>query len=313
MKNLEHYRQKFSQLNVSVSRKLGNALYKPILLLSVVDLISRGIINDNKIYISDELIKTFTNYWNVIGSAYHKGGLHYPFYHLKNEGFWYLAFTPHFNGLRPKTTKRLKETIEYAYLDIELFNFLQDETSRKYLIDELVVAFFSENESDIEVILKINETFDDQTVEIEKLLKSENADYEPRWQLKRAAIRNAFFRKAIVYVYDSRCAFCGLKVTKAINQNIIDGAHIKPFSQFYDNRIHNGIALCKNHHWAFDRGWFTIDEQYKIIVSEDLAEVSPYAKPMKDFHGEKILLPNTEQYFPELEALQWHRQNIFQA
>jgi len=106
---------------------------------------------------------------------------------------------------------------------------------------------------------------------------------------------------------------CGLKVTKKVNQNIVDGAHIKPFSQFYDSRIHNGIALCKNHHWAFDRGWFAVDEQYKIIVSNDLEEVSPHAKPMKDFHGETIVLPNTEQHFPELEALQWHRQNIFQA
>lgn len=93
----------------------------------------------------------------------------------------------------------------------------------------------------------------------------------------------------------------------------MDGAHIKPFAQFYDSRIHNGIALCKNHHWAFDRGWFTVDEQYKIIVSKELQEISPHSKPMKDFHGERLLLPNQEQYLPELESLQWHRQNVFQA
>lgn len=34
---------------------------------------------------------------------------------------------------------------------------------------------------------------------------------------------------------------------------------------------------------------------------------------MKDFHGERLLLPNQEQYLPELESLQWHRQNVFQA
>ncbi|MEH2393728.1 MAG: HNH endonuclease [Nostoc sp.] len=94
---------------------------------------------------------------------------------------------------------------------------------------------------------------------------------------------------------------------------MVDGAYIKPLSQFYDSRIHNGIALCKNHHWAFDRGWFTVDEQYKIIVSNDLEEASPYTKSMKDFHGETTLIPNTEQLFPELEALQWHRENIFQS
>ena len=93
----------------------------------------------------------------------------------------------------------------------------------------------------------------------------------------------------------------------------MDGAHIKPFSQFYDSRINNGISLCKNHHWGFDRGWFAVNEQYKIIVSKDLEEESVYAKPMKEFHGEELLLPNSEQYFPAVEALQWHRQNVFQG
>ncbi|MDZ8078332.1 MAG: HNH endonuclease [Nostoc sp. SerVER01] len=313
MKNLAYYCQRFAELNVSSSRKRGNAQYKPILLLSVIDLIARGIIITNEIPVSDELIQTFERYWNVIGSLSYKGGLHYPFLHLQNEGFWYLKFKHEFNGLQPKTTNKLKEAVEYAYLDNKLFNFLEDESSRKELIDALVTAFFSDNENDIEATLQINQAFQDDPVEIEKLIERENLEANPRWRWKRAVIRNAFFRTAIIHIYDYRCAFCGLKVTKKVNQNIVDGAHIKPFSQFYDSKINNGIALCKNHHWAFDRGWFAVDEQYKIIVSSDLVEVSPYAKPMKDFHGETILLPNTEQHFPELEALQWHRQNIFQA
>lgn len=313
MKNIAYYCQRLAELNVSNSRKRGNAQYKPILLLSVIDLIARGIITTNEIPVSDELIQTFERYWNVIGSPSYKGGLHYPFLHLQNEGFWYLKFKPKFNGLQPKTINKLKEAVEYAYLENELFNFLQDEFCRKELIDALVTAFFSDNENDIEAILQINQTFQDDAVEIEKLIETGNLETNPRWSLKRAVIRNAFFRKAIVHVYDYRCAFCGLKVTKKVNQNIVDDAHIKPFSQFYDNKIRNGIALCKNHHWAFDRGWFAVDEQYKIIVSNDLEEASPHTKPMKDFHGETILLPNTEQLFPELEALHWHRQNIFQA
>ncbi|MFM6309511.1 MAG: HNH endonuclease, partial [Dolichospermum sp.] len=93
---------------------------------------------------------------------------------------------------------------------------------------------------------------------------------------------------------------------------IVDGAHIKPFSTFYDSRIHNGIALCKNHHWAFDRGWFAVDEKYKIIVSKDLEEISPHARTITEFHGEILILPKVEKYFPDIEALQWHRYNIFQ-
>lgn len=313
MKNLKYYCQCFSQLNVSSNQKLGTANYKPILILTVIDLISQGIINKNQISVSSELIQSFNSNWNLIGSKSYKGGLHYPFFHLQSEGFWHLKFRDSFNGSRPKTTNKLKEAVEYAYLDSELFNFLQDELSRKELIDALIAAFFYEHQNELEEILQIHDSFQNETIELEKLIKINSLETNPRWTSKKAVIRNAFFRKAVVHVYDYKCAFCGLKITKTVKQNIVDGAHIKPLSQFYDNRIHNGIALCKNHHWAFDRGWFAVDEQYKIIVTNDLTEVSPHAKSMKDFHGEKLVLPNKEQYFPELAALQWHRQNIFQA
>ncbi len=34
-----------------------------------------------------------------------------------------------------------------------------------------------------------------------------------------------------------------MKITMSIQQIIVDGAHIKPFAKFYDNRIDNGISL----------------------------------------------------------------------
>jgi putative restriction endonuclease len=312
MNNLEYYCEKFSQLNVSSSSKRGNAKYKPILLLSVIDLITRDIIKENKITVSDDLIQTFEKYWNIIGSKSYKGGLHYPFFHLQSEGFWYLEFKPSFNGLQPKTTNKLKEAVEYAHLDIELFNFLLDDATRKELLDTLVTAFFSDNEDTTDNILNIEQTFQDDS-ERKNLSASNNLDEQPKWSFRKTIIRNTFFRKAVVYVYDYQCAFCGLRVTKNISQSIVDGAHIKPFSQFYDSRVHNGISLCKNHHWAFDRGWFTVDEKYRIIVTKDLEEVSPHAKAIKEFQGEKILLPKIKQYFPDIQALQWHRQNIFQG
>lgn len=279
MKNLDYYCQSFSQLNVSSTRKRGNAQYKPILVLTVIDLITQGLITDNQIRVSEELIQTFTRYWSILGSESYKGGLHYPFFHLQSDGFWHLVFKPEFNGLQPKTTNKLKEAVEYAYLDKELFNFLQDESPRQELIDALVTTFFQEQQDELEEMLQINQSFQDADLATETSSGSINLDNNPKWGCRKAIIRNAFFRKTIVRVYDYKCAFCGLRVTKAINQNIVDGAHIKPFAQFYDSRIHNGIALCKNHHWAFDCGWFTVDEQYKIIVSKELQEISPTVNP----------------------------------
>lgn len=311
-KNIAYYSILFTELNISSTRQRGNAYYKPILILSVMDLISQGIINENQITVSDDLINTFNKYWQILGSSSYKGGLHYPFLHLQSEGFWHLTFKAGFNGMQPKTINKLKEAVEYATLDDELFNYLQEPITRIELLDALVSAWFSSNAKQVAEILEINQEF--QNITQEEIIKErDNEENIPKIILKKSLVRNAFFRKSVVYAYDYRCAFCRLKITRTLNQNIVDGAHIKPFAQFYDSRINNGLSLCKNHHWAFDQGWFTIDDDYKIIIANDLEEESPNTKPMKDFHSEIILLPSSEQYYPRLEALQWHRQNIFKA
>ncbi len=304
-KNLAYYRQRFSELNPSKNKKKesGNAPYKPILLLSVIDLITQGLIQDNRIPVSDDLIDTFNRYWQVLASdSSYKGGLHYPFLYLQSEEFWYVKFKPEFQGLQPKTTNKLKEAVEYAHLDNQLFDLLQDEISRQELIDTLIAVWFSVNQKELAELLQVNQNFQDFTQ-----TELSNPENEPKFILRRSVVRKAVFRKAIVQIYDYRCAFCRLKSIRAITQNIVDGAHIKPYSEYYDNSVGNGISFCKNHHWGFDHGWFCIDDNYKIIVASDLQEESPYARPMREFHGETILLPSSEEYFPSPEALRWHR------
>jgi putative restriction endonuclease len=317
-RNTAYYCDSFSQIKVYRNQKRGgDALNKPILLLSVIELITQGLIKDNHIPISDDLINTFKKYWAVLGSASFKGSdFALPFFHLKNEEnkFWYLKYSSNYDGGRPQTIPKLREDVDYAYLDSELFDLLQDPGSRQELIDSLVAAWFSSKDKRLEDILQVNQDFQNYNLEeIENIANSAILEEEPKFYLKKSVVRNAFFRKAIVHIYDYRCAFCRLKVIRTLTQSIVDGAHIKPFSQFYDSRVNNGISLCKNHHWAFDHGWFGIDDEYKIIVASDLQEESPHAKPMKDFHSEILLLPSSEQYFPKLEALQWHRKNVFRA
>ncbi|NEO33209.1 MAG: hypothetical protein F6K36_22845 [Symploca sp. SIO3C6] len=72
------------------------------------------------------------------------------------------------------------------------------------------------------------------------------------------------------------------------------------------------LSLCKNHHWAFDKFWFTINDDYTIRVADNLREDSPHATPIKDFENKSIRLPAHEQYYPRLEALQWHRKAFFE-
>ena len=307
--DLDYYCKCFANLNVSSNKKRGEAQYKPILILSVLELITQGDIVNNHIPVSDELIATFKKYWSILSAnSSYQGGLHYPFFHLQSDGFWHLKFKETFNGLQAKTTNKLKAAVEYAYLDDKLFNLLQDSFTRQILIDSLVATWFADSQAILSDLLDINQSF--ELIENPEL---ENFDFDIKFTWRKSVIRNSFFRKSVVHAYDYRCAFCKIRIIRNSNQNIVDGAHIKPFANFLDSKIDNGLSLCKNHHWAFDLGWFTIDNNYKILVARDLEDDSPHTRSMKDFHNESISLPSKEQYFPRLEALEWHRQNKFKA
>lgn len=75
-------------------------------------------------------------------------------------------------------------------------------------------------------------------------------------------IRDARFAKTVVAAYDFRCAMCGL------NMGLVSGAHIFPVSAPGSNdQPTNGLALCENHHRAFDAYgiWINPDSRKLII------------------------------------------------
>jgi putative restriction endonuclease len=161
-KNLPYYCNCFAKLNVSKTKERGTANHKPILILSVLELITQQSMAENRIFVSNELIETFKKYWSILvtGSIY-TDALHYPFIHLRREGFWHLKFRDAYReGERIKTTNKLKEKVEYAYLDRELFELLQDAGSRQVLVDSLVSTWFADSELNLGNILDIDLEFD---------------------------------------------------------------------------------------------------------------------------------------------------------
>ncbi|WP_233786943.1 HNH endonuclease [Dulcicalothrix desertica] len=297
-----------------MNRSLGTAPNKPILLLSIIELISRGEIRKNQILLSGELVATFMNLWRHLEPT-RKPDIGQPFFYLRSDGFWHFQPNPGFELAINSKAKlvsagAIKQAIEYAYLDDKLWQILQDSHNRSVLIQVLIDEWFS-GASNIEGILQVN-AFAELQEELEraggKIYQPSELDSE-----QKIIVRDAAFRKIVTATYNFSCAFCGHQILDINGQGIVDGAHILPFSKFYDDKIDNGLALCKTHHWAFDRGWFSIEDDYSIIVMDGLREQAPNCKPMHDFVGEQIMLPAQTQYYPRVEALKWHRENIFNA
>ncbi len=90
----------------------------------------------------------------------------------------------------------------------------------------------------------------------------------------------------------------------------MDGAHIKQLSEFRDDRFVNGLALCKHHHWAFDRSWFGVDDDYRIVIPQErfVEEPAVESREMVAFRGEAVGLPREQEFRPSLERLIWHKE-----
>lgn len=119
------------------------APHKPILLLSVIDLIEEGTINNNLVELSPELGETFTLYWSIVMPPEKKGKLVYPFFHLREEGFWHLEPQPGkkeiLNNVREiSSVYRLMELTSGATLDDDLFILLTNKEERDILRTVLI-------------------------------------------------------------------------------------------------------------------------------------------------------------------------------
>jgi putative restriction endonuclease len=311
-KNFLFYAKKFAKLRVDKAR--GVAPHKPILLLTVLDLFEKGYIDRNEIYLSPELTANFLKFWHRFVASDHHSNIALPFFHLTGDKFWHLMPNPGFEGAiqaraKFRTLPLLRSAVKYAYLDSELFQLLRDAKHRNELTNVLIQAWFPQKVSEIEEAFK----YDEFEAIQQSLFESGGSTYSIK-DLKdedRIFARNGAFRRNITRLYDQRCTFCKIRVVSQDNQNLVDGAHIQPFSEFRSDLFVNGLALCKNHHWAFDHGWFGISKSYRIVIPENRFTEEPPKESLKieDFHAEEILLPNDERYLPSLEALEWHLKN----
>lgn len=143
---LVYYSTKFARLRVD--RAHGIAPHKPILLLSVIEHIKQGLITQNQIYLSEELIATFIKVWSYLGSEHHYADISRPFFHLRGDKFWHLIPNRGYRKIitskvKLKTFAEVKQAVKYVQMDDALFELLQAPLSRASLTTILVQKWFS--------------------------------------------------------------------------------------------------------------------------------------------------------------------------
>lgn len=146
-------------------------------------------------------------------------------------------------------------------------------------------------------------------IEVEPDLPAENYFGATKKAQVETRIKQAFFRKAVLSNYESRCCMTGLA-----DERLLIASHIVPWSQDQHNRLNprNGLCLSALHDRAFDAGLITVEENLKIRISRSLSKHADneFANAsLISLNGKSITVPS--KFLPSQEFLAYHNQHVF--
>lgn len=279
--------------------------HKPVLLLSIIDLLDRGVLTRNEMPLDDELIRTFRRYFDVVRKHNDRPTIENPYFHLCGDKFWRLVPAPgereiHQPGAAagtPSVAELRRRTI-YGKFDDGLWRLLSEPMARHQLREALIARYFPEEREPLAAVAATSpEALEPIELELERLPE-----------------RDAAFRRTILDVYDYRCAACGVRVLHQ-SVSLVVAAHLIPFAVSRNDKPTNGMALCPNHHWAMDQHLIAPvpDPERKAgiwRVNERLDDRIEGQRELIAIAGKPVIPPGEEKFYPALESLQWRAAHL---
>ncbi len=130
----------------------------------------------------------------------------------------------------------------------------------------------------------------------------ENAKREIQIRIKQSS-----FRKKVLKNFDHKCCLTGVT-----ENDLLVASHIIPWSTKIDTRLspHNGLCLSTLYDSLFDKGYFTLNEKYEVIIASKLDELSLQTQNWLNEISGKVI-SNPVQYEISQIALEYHRNTIF--
>jgi putative restriction endonuclease len=124
--------------------------------------------------------------------------------------------------------------------------------------------------------------------------------------------RGRLFVEEVLDSYERQCAICGQSIRLGDALIGIDACHVKPIQHFGDDHVTNGIALCKIHHWALDRGAISISEERSLLISPKL-NGSRINENFHEFADKSIFAPRNSALLLNEENVSYHRRYVFEG
>ncbi len=310
---LNDWLNRLAKLRVDRASK-NPAPHKPLLLLAILDQIEEGSITSNIVRLTPELAFRFLGYWEVVSSRGRSvGRAELPFFHLQSDGFLRHVAIPGLDAalgsIRPTSVGLLNKVISHAELPEEFFVLMQNADHRDAARKILIAGSWFFPEEKIKLLAMLGLASSEFDLDGESMPSISSLSREE--DVKQG--RDIKFRLQIVPLYHYSCALCGIKILLPSGIALVEAAHIHQFAQSKNDEITNGMALCRNHHWAFDQGLWSIDTSFEIVVAcGKFAEQAPNQTGLMSYQSKQLdfswLQP---KHRPSQKNLDWHRRHKF--
>lgn len=296
----EEWLSKICKLKVDRARP-EPAPHKPLLLLALFDVLEAGQLPEGILELTPGLAFRFSIYGSVVA---HRRTQHlrvlFPFYHLRSEGFWQVL-----DEQRQPTSERSRA--HYAVIDPGFLTAASDPAFRLHRSLLIAKYFRPDDRAALYALCDMRVPAAD---EIE-----EQVLYQPIAEAANRG-RDARFRIVVLSNYTFTCALTGYRLTTISSETIVDAAHIHKRSVSRSDDPRNGLALCRNAHWMFDTGLWSLTDEFTVVVARkhfDEDCLDPGIKRLADYQGQKIHLPGSQSHWPDLKCIKWHREHSFRS
>jgi len=268
--------------------------HKPVLLLALVEQVERGA-DPRLVAWSVGLRASFKRLFEVVRRADDRPNPELPFFHLRSDGFWSPVVVEGGASRALGGPPRVMDIgCVFAELDDDVAAVLGDPVQRRALRSALVSRYFPDHRAAL--------------LDLPREAPHDEADAPDR---ERSG-RSAAFRRVVVGSYAHRCTACGLQVRLGNPPvSLVDAAHLLPFALSRNDHPTNGLALCKNHHWAMDRSLIapTPDGVWRsspILIPHR----SSGERELAELDGRRLIPPLDEAHRPSREGLEYRYQRM---
>ncbi len=281
--------EQIQSMKVHSPSRLGAALKKPLLLLLLVSRIENDRVEENRFQFDDvekkldQLIREHGGRPTPSGSKPEQ-----PFYHLRTSPFWIVKTQQEYAPRRTALISDLRRPDSFGAFQPKVFRLLRSSAeARARIVDSILNEWWPETlHGDIREDLGLD-----------------------RLDSRRRAQRDHQFMIDVLENFRYSCAFCGFHALLNRQATGVDAAHVHWHSLHGPDDVENGIALCKLHHWAFDKGILGIDDEEHICIADVFVAQQDGGLPLESLVNRGLAVQPRKPIGKRF--LDWHRKNVY--